>query len=151
MLIRQDVVDNFQSVSNIFNIFVAIIAAISMFISFFLLLVASTQNVTDAIWEYGVLRSMGLTKAEGMRIFIYEAYIVVISAAILGTINGFITATAVAVQFYSFIELPIDLEFPWILFGCMIGLSLITVMAAVCAPVGNVNGRQIASVLKGGV
>ena len=74
-----------------------IIAAISLFISFFLLLVASTQNVNDAIWEYGVLRSMGLTKSEGMRIFIYEAYIVVISAALLGTLNGFLTATTVAV------------------------------------------------------
>merc|ERR1719272_2838637 len=88
-----------------------------MFIAFFLLLVASTSNVNDAIWEYGVLRSMGLTKAEGMRIFVYEAYIVVISAAFLGTINGVITAAAVAVQFYSFIELPVDIEFPWVLFG----------------------------------
>ena len=74
-----------------------IIAAISLFIAFFLLLVASTQNVNDAIWEYGVLRSMGLTKSEGMRIFIYEAFIVVISAALLGTLNGFLTATTVAV------------------------------------------------------
>jgi len=96
-----------------------------------------------------VLRSMGMTKSEGLRIFIYEAYIVVISAAILGTINGFITAMAVAVQFYSFIELPIVVEFPWILFLCMIVLSLVTVMAAVCAPVSAVNRRQIASVLKG--
>jgi len=32
-----------------------------MFIAFFLLLLASTSNVNDAIWEYGVLRSMGLT------------------------------------------------------------------------------------------
>jgi len=149
-MIRQDVVDNFESISNIFNIFVAIIAAISMFIAFFLLLVASTSNVNDAIWEYGVLRSMGLTKAEGMRIFVYEAYIVVISAAFLGTINGVITAAAVAVQFYSFIELPVDIEFPWVLFGFMIGLSLLTVMVAVCAPVSAVNKRQIANVLKGG-
>ena len=40
---------------------------------------------------------MGLKKSEGIRIYIYEAYIVVISAAILGTIVGFITAMSVAV------------------------------------------------------
>lgn len=96
-----------------------------------------------------MLRSMGLKKREGLRIFIYEAYIVVISAAILGTINGFITAAACAVQFYGFVELPIKLTFPWIFFGCMMGLSLITVMLAVCAPVSAVNNRQIAGVLKG--
>ena len=92
---------SFESVTNIFNIFVAVITAIALFLAFFLLLVASTQNVEDAIWEYGVLRSMGLTRNEGMRIYIYEAYIVVISAAILGTVVGFVTATAVAIQFLS--------------------------------------------------
>ena len=51
---------------------------------------------------------MGLTKKEGLRIYIYEAYIVVISAALLGTVVGFMTAAAVSVQFYSFVELPIS-------------------------------------------
>ena len=97
MLIKADIVESFDGVTKIFNIFVAIISAISMTIAFFLLLVSSTQNVNDAIWEYGVLRSMGLKRAEGLRIYIYEAYIVVISAAMLGTLVGFITAAAVAV------------------------------------------------------
>jgi len=149
VLIKQQIVDSFNSVTSIFNIFVAVIAAISLFIAFFLLLVASTQNVNDAIWEYGVLRSMGMTKAEGLRIYLYEAYIVVISAAILGTLVGFLTAAAVAVQFYSFIELPIEMAFPWVLFISMMVMSLITVMLAVCAPVRAVNNRQIAGVLKG--
>ena len=149
MLIKEDFVANFASITSIFNIFVAIIAAISLFIAFFLLLVASTQNVNDAIWEYGVLRSMGMTRNEGLRIYIYEAYIVVVSAAFLGTIVGFVTAAAVAVQFYSFIELPIVVEFPWVLFACMMVLSLVTVMLAVCIPVSAVNRKQIAGVLKG--
>ena len=97
VLVKNDIVESFSSITDIFNIFVAIIASISLFIAFFLLLVASTQNVNEAIWEYGVLRSMGLKKAEGIRIYIYEAYIVVISAAILGTIVGFVTAMSVAI------------------------------------------------------
>ena len=149
LLETHSVTQSFESVTSIFNIFVAVITAIALFLAFFLLLVASTQNVTDAIWEYGVLRSMGLTRGQGMRIYIYEAYLVVVSAAILGTCVGFVTATAVAIQFYSFIELPIAVEFPWVLFGCMIGLSLLTVLFAVCTPIASVNRRQIASVLKG--
>ena len=100
-----------------------------------------TQNVMDASWEFGVLRSMGLTKSEGLRIYMYEAYVVVVSAAILGVTVGFVTASAVAVQFYSFIELPVVLTFPWLLFGIMIGLSLVTVFFAVYAPVTRINGR----------
>lgn len=38
---------------------------ISLTLVFFLLLVSTRQNVRDNIWEYGVLRSMGFTKAQG--------------------------------------------------------------------------------------
>ena len=94
-----------------------------------------TQNVNEASWEFGVLRSMGLTKDQGMRIYMYEAYVVVITATFMGVTVGFVTASAVAVQFYSFIELPVVLEFPWALFAIMLSLSLITVFFAVYAPV----------------
>lgn len=149
MLVKQDVVDSFDSVTDIFNLFTAIIASISLFIAFFLLLISMTANVNEASWEFGVLRSMGLTQAEGMRIYMYEAYVVVITAAILGISVGFVTASAVAIQFYSFIELPTVLEFPWILFGIMIGLSLVTVFFAVYAPVKQINNASVSRVLRG--
>ena len=130
---RNDIIESFDSINSIFNIFVAVIACISLFIAFFLLLLASTQNVTDAIWEFGVLRSMGLTKGEGLRIYIYEAYIVVISAAILGTIVGFITAAAVAVQFYSLIEMPITVEVSLI---CDFSTLILTAIYFLLVPMG---------------
>lgn len=54
-----------HSVHMIFTVFVAIIAVISMTIAFFLLLISMRQNINSAIWEYGVLRSMGLTMDQG--------------------------------------------------------------------------------------
>ena len=135
MLIKHDAIGSFSSVTQIFNLFTGIIAAISLFLAFFLLLISMTQNVNEASWEFGVLRSMGLTQREGLRIYLYEAYVVVITACILGVVVGFVTASAVAIQFYAFIELPVVLQFPWTLFGIMVGLSLITVFFAVYAPV----------------
>jgi len=61
MLVKHDVVESFSAVTSIFNLFTAIIASISLFIAFFLLLISMTQNVNEASWEFGVLRSMGLT------------------------------------------------------------------------------------------
>ena len=65
ILQSKDVVESVEALNIVFAIFVAITAFIAIFIAFFLLLIAMTQNINDAIWEYGVLRSMGLTKAEG--------------------------------------------------------------------------------------
>ena len=39
---------------------------------------------------------MGVTKAEGRRIFMYEAYVVVISAAILGITVGILAAMVIS-------------------------------------------------------
>ena len=75
----------------------AVITIIALIIAFFLLMSSTTQNVNEAIWEYGVLRSMGLTQLEGRRIFMYEAFMVVISAAFLGfTVGMIVTAMVTA-------------------------------------------------------
>ena len=149
ILVTHDIVQSYEAVDKIFNLFTGIIATISLFIAFFLLLISMTQNVNEASWEFGVLRSMGLTKNEGLRIYMYEAYIVVITAAALGILVGFVTSTAVAVQFYSFIELPTVLEFPWTLFTVMITLSMITVFLAVLAPVTQINRQSVSTTLRG--
>ena len=149
ILVTHDIVQSYEAVDKIFNLFTGIIATISLFIAFFLLLISMTQNVNEASWEFGVLRSMGLTKSEGLRIYMYEAYIVVITAAALGILVGFVTSTAVAVQFYAFIELPTVLEFPWTLFIVMITLSMITVFLAVLAPVTQINRQSVSTTLRG--
>jgi len=56
-------INNLNSSMEVFNLFMALIALISLTLVFFLLLVSTRQNVRENIWEYGVLRSMGFTKA----------------------------------------------------------------------------------------
>ena len=96
VLDKQSITDALASIQLVFNIFVMIIAVIALFIAFFLLLIAMTQNINEAIWEYGVLRSMGLTKAEGHRVFMYEAFSIVSAASILGILTGTACAYLIA-------------------------------------------------------
>ena len=127
----------------------AIIAIIALIIAFFLLMTSTTQNINEAIWEYGVLRSMGLTEHEGRRIFMYEAFMVVTSAAILGFTVGLIVTSMVTAQFYLFIEQYMVIEWPvWILLGMFV-IAVTTTFVAVYIPINKVNKRQIATVLKG--
>jgi len=134
-----------------FRLFVSIIALIALFIAFFLLMISTTANVEEAIWEYGVLRSIGVTKDQGRRIFMYEAFIVVFSAAILGFFVGLIVSTMVTAQFYLFIEQPFELEWPIWLLLLMYAISMVTTFVAVYLPIKKVNKTQIAVILKGSI
>jgi ABC-type antimicrobial peptide transport system permease subunit len=144
------IIDSLRSVNLVFTFIVGIIGVISLILTFFLLLVATTQNIKDNIWEYGVLRSMGVTKDEGRRIFMYEAFLVIVSAGILGIIIGIIVACLVTAQFNMFLELPFSLDFPiWLVFIlCTVALS--TTYMAVHYPVSQVNTSTIAKILKSG-
>lgn len=150
VLDKKDLTDALDSINMVFSIFVLIISAIALFISFFLLLIAMTQNINEAIWEYGVLRSMGLTESEGRRVFMYEAFMIVVAATILGIASGTACALLISNQFFMFIEMPSYLEFPYVSLGMMLGIAGVTTWIAVYRPVRLVNRKQIATVLKGG-
>ncbi len=56
-------IDEINNIFQLLNIFVAIIAFITMTISFFLLLVSCKANISESSWELGVYRALGLTKS----------------------------------------------------------------------------------------
>ena len=150
ILATADILSSLDTLNLVFNIFLAIVALITLFIAFFLLLISMTQNINDAVWEYGVLRSMGLMQDEGVRIYLYEAFAIVVSSSVLGILIGFITSLMIASQFFMFIEMPLTIFFPvWILVG-MLSMAGITTFVAVYKPMRDVNKRRIAAVLKSG-
>ena len=150
VLSKQEVEDSLKSLNAVFNIIIAIVASIALFIMFYLLLISMTQNINDAIWEYGVLRSMGLTRAEGRRVYLYEAYAVVIGASIMGTLVGFSASLLVSAQIFTFIEMPPIIIFPLYTFLGMTIIAIITTYVSVYLPIKRVNQKQIAAVLKQG-
>jgi ABC-type antimicrobial peptide transport system permease subunit len=85
---KVQILDSLKVMTEAFTFFVGLIGLISLILTFFLLMVATSSNIRDNIWEYGVLRSMGVTKNEGTRVFMYEAFIVVVTAGIIGVVIG---------------------------------------------------------------
>jgi len=69
---------------------------------------------------------MGIIKAQGQRIYMYEGFMIVTSASILGSLAGFVTAVLISSQFYMFIELPLEIYFPWVLLVIMLGIAFVT-------------------------
>jgi ABC-type antimicrobial peptide transport system permease subunit len=112
-----------------------------MIISFFLLLISTSHNIRDNIQEFGCLRAMGLTKNQGVRMFMYEQYSVIFSALFLGLIIGIILAALVGGQFFMFIELPAKMLMPTRLVIAMVFMSIITTFFAVYIPLKEVNKK----------
>jgi ABC-type antimicrobial peptide transport system permease subunit len=98
------IIESLQTINHVFTFIVGVIGLISLILTFFLLLVATTQNIKDNIWEYGVLRSMGITKEQGRRIFMYEAFLVICAAGTLGIMIGVCVASLTTAQFNLFLE-----------------------------------------------
>jgi len=45
-----------------------------------MLLVSTTSNIRENLWEFGVLRAIGLKKVQIIRIYLYEAVAVTTTA-----------------------------------------------------------------------
>jgi len=91
------------------QIFVTIIGFICLTLSFFLLLISTTANIKENLWELGVLRAVGLSQDQSRRVFMYEAFAVILAALVLGIVVGLTIAITLTAQFYLFIELPFKL------------------------------------------
>ena len=138
---RVELEASIATIQTVFGLFVTIVGAIALFISFFLLLIAMTQNIEEAIWEYGVLRSIGLSSDEGRRLYLYEAFTVVGAASLLGITIGFLVSLLLANQLYTFIELPMTLYFPYFTLTFMLVMATATTCIAVYLPVKKVNKK----------
>ncbi len=59
-------------------------------------MISTSQNIKENMWEFGVLRSLGLRKTEVERVYLYEAISVTFSSIVLGIIVGLIMAIMMA-------------------------------------------------------
>jgi ABC-type antimicrobial peptide transport system permease subunit len=63
LLDKKAALGNIEESILLFDIFVGVVGVIALILAFFLLLISTTQNIKENIWEYGCLRAIGLTKA----------------------------------------------------------------------------------------
>lgn len=131
------------------QIFLNVVSALAIILCFFVLLISFTSNVTENVWEFGVLRAIGLTAAQTIRIYIYEAFSIILSSILLGSFIGLFVSVTFSLQVNAFTELPLIMGFPTVLF------ILVFVMASVVAFLGSyiparmLKKKKISHVLKG--
>lgn len=131
------------------EIFFLIVGIIALCLAFFLLWTSFSSNVRENSWEFGVLRAIGLTGNECVRIYIYEAVSLCLAAAILGSTVGIIVAVTMTLQFNLFTELPFELEFPVIMYTVLLTVCMGTAVLGSYIPLKEVKRHPISHILRG--
>lgn len=88
------------------------VIAITMFICFFSLSSSMTGNLYEQCKEISVMRAIGFTKGVISKLFIYEAFILVLSSSFAGVVIGTCVGWSITMQRSMFIGMPTPLTFP---------------------------------------
>lgn len=62
LLDKKEISESLESSLGLMQIFVTIVGFICLTLSFFLLLISTTANIKENLWEFGVLRAIGLNQ-----------------------------------------------------------------------------------------
>jgi ABC-type antimicrobial peptide transport system permease subunit len=129
-------------------IFFYVLSGIASVLCFFMLHINFEANVRDNLWEFGVLRALGISKHQTARIFIYESLSVILGAIITGSVIGLLVACILTLQQNVFTEMPFRLIFPGWLWTLLTVLSILVAALGAYIPVRDILPWSIARVLK---
>uniref|UniRef100_A0A6U6A8Q8 ABC3 transporter permease C-terminal domain-containing protein n=1 Tax=Guillardia theta TaxID=55529 RepID=A0A6U6A8Q8_GUITH len=133
---------------NMMMLFFYLIAFIASVLCFFMLFITFEANVRENLWEFGVLRALGISANELARIFVYESLSMIISAIAMGSTIGLVVSSTLTLQQNLFTEMPFLLIFPYWLFISVIVLSLLVAAFGALLPVRKMLRCSISEVLK---
>mmetsp|Transcript_844 Transcript_844/g.2906 ORF Transcript_844/g.2906 Transcript_844/m.2906 type:complete len:1061 (-) Transcript_844:73-3255(-) len=134
-----------STVMDFFFIFTTIVA---MILCFFSLISSMVTNVHDQAKEIGILRAIGVQKFAVTRVYIYEAFVLVISASIMGVFIGLAVSYTMTLQQILFTQLPIAFIFPWEIILIVFVLALVCSFVSACIPIRSTLKKPIVQILR---
>jgi len=121
---------------------------IAMLISFFSLMSSMFTNVYEQTKEIAILRALGISKFSLYRIYIYEAFVLVMSSSLLGVLIGTVVSYTMTLQQLLFTQLPIPFSFPWTIMLTVFGCSVIFSIMAAFSPIYNVLQNRVVQIFR---
>lgn len=142
-------VEDMEANLRIVDFFFVCTSVICFILGMFQLIMTIGANIKDSMWELGVLRSMGCTRGQIVRIMVYELVSNTVSAMTMGYISGVTVSILAIAQFHTLAELPLQVQLPY---STMVAVGLCALTSlALGSNYGTAElfSRNIASILKG--
>lgn len=144
-----EIIDTVTRIKGVIEYIFLILGIIALILSFFLIWTSFYNNIRENIAEYGIMRSIGVTKAQSIRIYLYEAFIIIAASVIIGTTIGVLISSSIILQFDIFFELPFIFHFPYKLYTILVTLSLCLGLLGSYYPTFNANTISLVKIMKG--
>lgn len=107
------------------------------------------SNIKENSWEFGILRSIGLNKTQITKVYIYEAFSLIISSSIIGSFIGIIVAATMTIQILMFLEINFIFLFPTIMFCTVFCLGILISIFGSYYAIKLFKDQQISQIVKG--
>lgn len=144
-----ELLEGTEQASSLILVFFNVITLVAILMCFFSLWLSFIANVNENAWEFGVLRAIGLSSLQVVRIYLYEAFALILSAVIISTIIGFAIAATLTLQFDIFSEMAFEFTFPSFLFFSVCTLSIAVAFLGSWMAAQELRKKPIAAALKG--
>lgn len=139
----------FEVANRAISYFFTFTTVVAMAISFFSLMSSMYTNIREQTKEIGVIRALGIPKSWVYRIYIYEAFLLVVASSLLGIIIGTVTSYTMNSQQSLFTQLPLAFKFPFILLATVLTCSVLFALLSSWSPIKVVLNNRIVSILRG--
>eukprot|EP00002_Diphylleia_rotans_P029058 TRINITY_DN5889_c0_g1_i2.p1 TRINITY_DN5889_c0_g1~~TRINITY_DN5889_c0_g1_i2.p1 ORF type:complete len:1017 (-),score=172.30 TRINITY_DN5889_c0_g1_i2:111-3161(-) len=143
-----EIISALDIASEIMNYFFLFTTLISMCICFFSLTSSMYANVLEQSKEIGVMLSIGVRKDWIYRVYIYEAFILVLSSSSLGIVIGAVIGFTMTLQRQLFTQLPIAFSFPTDLLIAIVVASVLLAVLASFHPTRRMTQKSIVEILR---
>lgn len=137
-----------EKADTLLTAFFGFTTAIAMLIASFSLVSSMYTNIYEQTKEIGIVRAIGMNQSWLRRIYLYEAFILVLASSILGIVIGSAVGYTLLLQRILFTLLPLPFRFPWQIFIIVFSCSLIFAFVSSFAPITSVMRRSVVQILR---
>ena len=135
-------------ISNIVFLIFYIISSVVLIFCLFNLTASMTINIFEQKKEIAIMRSLGMKRRHVIFVYIAEAFILILTASIIGTIVGSIIAFTMALQWGVFTSVNVAFTLP---IGSIIVIIIISILGGIFStyiPARNMLKQSIAQLIK---
>jgi ABC-type antimicrobial peptide transport system permease subunit len=122
---------------------------VAMLVSFFSLMSSMFTNIHEQAKEIGILRAIGISKGALYRIYVYEAFVLVLASSLLGILIGTVVGYMVLLQRFLFTQLPIPFVIPTQLLIVVFVCSILFGALAAFGPIKRVLSNPVVNIIRG--